>query len=186
MFFANQLAPVQSSSNHWTEPPKCQCQNPANVSKLLRRCHIHQLLFQLIFAQNNYTTCEIQHDRQQHGWSPCWHGLVASLARNPARLERESFNFCGPSWLELWSHTCLEQHWKLGHYAVNLPCDRWLPRLLQWKPIGQRRVGPRQQWDDMLRMFCRYKRLGEWELAARDGCNWETLMPELIIFCNGS
>ena len=33
-------------------------------------------------------------------WSPCWHGLVASLARNPARLERASFNFCGPSWLE--------------------------------------------------------------------------------------
>ena len=64
MFFANQLAPVQSSSNHWIEPPKCQCQNPANVSRLLRRRHIHQLLFQLIFAQNNYTTCEIQDDRQ--------------------------------------------------------------------------------------------------------------------------
>ena len=34
------------------------------------------------------------------GWSPCSHGLVASLAQNPARLERASFNFCGPSWLE--------------------------------------------------------------------------------------
>ena len=34
------------------------------------------------------------------GGSPCWHGLVTSLARNPARLERGNFNFCGPSWLE--------------------------------------------------------------------------------------
>ena len=46
--------------------------------------------------------------------------------------------------------------------------------------------GSCQQWDDMLKMFCRYKRLGAWELAARDGCNWETLMPEFIIFCSGS
>ena len=70
---------------------------------------------------------------------------------------------------------------------MNLTCDRWLPRLLHWKPIGQRRAGrPRQQWDDMLRMFCRYKRLGEWEVAAQDGCNWETLMPQFINFCSGS
>ena len=95
--------------------------------------------------------------------------------------------FVGQAGLKPWSHTCLEQHWKLAHYAVNLPCDRWLPRLLHWKLVGQRRVGrPRQQWDDMLRTFCRYKRLGEWELAARDGRNWETLMPDFIHFCSGS
>jgi len=36
--------------------------------------------------------------------------------------------------------------------AVTLPCDRWLLRLLRWKPIGQRRVGrQRQQWDDIER-----------------------------------
>ena len=70
---------------------------------------------------------------------------------------------------------------------MNLPSDRWLPRLLHWKPVGQCRVGrPRQQWDDMLRTFCRYKRLGEWELAARDGRNWQTLMPDFILFCSGS
>ena len=42
---------------------------------------------------------------------------------------------------ETWFRTCFEQHWKLGHYAVTLPCDRWLPRLPHWKPIGQHRVG---------------------------------------------
>ena len=78
-------------------------------------------------------------------------------------------------------------NWKLGHHAVNLPCDRWLPRLLHRKPIGQRCVGrPHQKWDDMLRRFCRYKRFGGWELAARDGCSWETLMPEFMNFCTGS
>ena len=114
--------------------------------------------------------------------------LVFATSRDDTiRLLEESFNFCGPSWLETLSHTCLEQHWKLAHYAVNLLSDRWLPRLLHWKPVGQRRVGrPRQQWDDMLRTFCRYKRLGEWELAARDGRNWETLMPDFIFFCSGS
>ena len=36
--------------------------------------------------------------------------------------------------------------------AVTLPCDRWLPRLLHWKRLGQRRVGcQRQQWDDIER-----------------------------------
>ena len=28
--------------------------------------------------------------------------------------------------------------------------------------------------------------IGEWELAARDGCNWETLMAEFSNFCSGS
>ena len=39
--FANQLVPVQSSSNHCIEPPKCQRKNPAHVSKLFRQGHIH-------------------------------------------------------------------------------------------------------------------------------------------------
>ena len=113
-------------------------------------------------------------------WSRPWHEILHDWN------VRVSI-FAGQAGLKPWSHTCLEQHWKLAHYAVNLPCDRWLPRLLHWKPVGQRRVGrPRQQWDDMLRTFCRYKRLGEWGLAARDGRNWETLMPDFINFCSGS
>ena len=113
-------------------------------------------------------------------WSRPWHEILHDWN------VRVSI-FVGQAGLKPWSHTCLEQHWKLAHYAVNLPSDRWLPRLLHWKPVGQRRVGrPRQQWDDMLRTFCRYKPLGEWELAARDGRNWETLMPDFILFCSGS
>ena len=34
------------------------------------------------------------------------------------------------------------------------------------------------------RTFCRYKLLGGWELAARDGSNWATLMPNPIHFCS--
>ena len=45
MLFANQLVPGQSSSNHWTDPPRCQWKNPAHVSKFPRRGHIHQLIF---------------------------------------------------------------------------------------------------------------------------------------------
>ena len=68
----------------------------------------------------------------------------------------------------------LEIALNLAHRAVNLQCDRWLPRLLHWKFLGQPPIGRlRQQWDDMLRMFCRYQRLGECEMAARDACNWE-------------
>ena len=90
-------------------------------------------------------------------WSRPWHKILHDWN------VRVSI-FVGQAGLKPWSHTCLEQHWKLGHNAVNLPCDKWikwLPRLLHWKPTGQCRVGrPRQQWDDMLKNFCRYKRLG--------------------------
>ena len=87
-------------------------------------------------------------------WSRPWHEILHDWN------VRVSI-FVGQAGLKPWSHTCLEQHWKLAQYAVNLPCDRWLPRLLHWKPVGQRRVGrPHQQWDDMLRTFCRYQRWG--------------------------
>ncbi len=33
---------------------------------------------------------------------------------------------------------------------------------------------------------CRYQRLGEWQTAARDACNWEALMPETLHFCIGN
>ena len=66
-------------------------------------------------------------------WSRPWHEI---LHDSNVRVSI----FVGQAGLKPWSHTCLEQHWKLGQYAVNLPCDRWLPRLLHWKPIGQRMV----------------------------------------------
>ena len=75
-------------------------------------------------------------------WSRPWHEILHDWN------VRVSI-FVGQAGLKPW-------HWKLGHYAVNLPCDRWLPRLLHYKPIGQRRVNrPRKQWDEMLKMFCR-------------------------------
>ena len=112
-------------------------------------------------------------------WSRPWHEILHDWN---VRVS----NFCGPSWLEtLVTHmfgTTLETWSICGEFTLW----QMVTSLTALEPIGQRRVGrPRQQWDDMLRMFCRYKRLGEWELAARDGCNWETLLPEFIIFCNG-
>ena len=107
------------------------------------------------------------------------------MARNPARLECPNFSFCGPNPLETLFKNMFRT--KFAHYAVHLPCDTWLPRLLHWKVIGQPCVGrPCRQVDDMLRMFCRYKRLGEWEIAARHACNWEPLMLHFINFCIGS
>ena len=80
------------------------------------------------------------------------------------------------------SQTGLKQYWTLAHHAVDSPCDRWSPKLLHWKPAGQRRIArPRQQWGDMLRMPCRYQRLGEWEVVVRDGCNWGTLMANISL-----
>ena len=46
------------------------------------------------------------------------------MAPNPAWLERELLAW---AWDLGHKHAwkILEQHWKLGHYAVNLPCDIW-------------------------------------------------------------
>ena len=90
--------------------------------------------------------------------------------------------FCCFFGLKPGSQTGLKQYWTLAHHAVDSPCDKWSPKLLHWKPTGQRRIArPRQQWGDMLRMPCRYQRLGEWELVVRDGCNWGTLMANISL-----
>ena len=47
--------------------------------------------------------------------------------------------FVGQTGLKPGPHTCLQQYGKLAQYAATL-CDSLLLRLLQWKPIGQRRV----------------------------------------------
>ena len=94
---------------------------------------------------------------------------------------------------------CFTSHWKHFQFdpiqlqPIHTPslfdalhvktCDRWLLRLLHLEPSVGR---PRQQWDDMLKTFCQYQRVGEWELAAQDACHWETLMPEFINFSIGS
>ena len=85
---------------------------------------------------------------------------------------------------EFAQHACsMNMHSLLKRLWGKKTCDRWLLRLLHWNLVL---VAPRQQWDDMLKTFCRYQRVGEWELAAQDPCNWERLMPEFINFSIGS
>jgi hypothetical protein len=50
--------------------------------------------------------------------------------------------------VKLWSHRCVESHWKFGLYIANLPPERWVQRALHWKPAGARVAGHRlnAQW----------------------------------------
>jgi hypothetical protein len=43
--------------------------------------------------------------------------------------------------VKLWSHRCVESHWKFGLYIANLPPERWVQRALHWKPAGARVAG---------------------------------------------
>ena len=83
-----------------------------------------------------------------------------------------------------WSVRCLEMHWKLAHYAANLPPDRWLARILTWTCRGHQGTGrPRNTWDTMIQKFCRYQHLGIWLDVARDANRWSNLMPHFVTFC---
>ena len=53
-------------------------------------------------------------------WSRLWHEILHDWNVGISI-------FVGQAGLKPWSHTCSEQHWKLGHYAVNSPCDKWYP-----------------------------------------------------------
>ena len=81
----------------------------------------HRTIFQQELAAH-----DVAHRKLLRSVIAWGYGPVTFLARNPARLERVSFNFCGPSWLETLFTHMLEQHGTLAHHAVNLPRDRWL------------------------------------------------------------
>ena len=72
-------------------------------------------------------------------------------------------------WKKHWSLRYLEMHWKLAHYAANLPPDRWLARILTWTCKGHQVTGrQRNTWDTMIQKFCRYQQLGIGLDVARD------------------
>ena len=110
-------------------------------------------------------------------WSRPWHEILHDWnARVVQFVEQYS--------VKPWSVRCLEMHWKLAHYAANLPPDRWLARILSWTCRGHQGTGrPRNTWDTMIQKFCRYQHLGIWLDVARDANRWSNLMPHFVAFC---
>ena len=110
-------------------------------------------------------------------WSRPWHEILHDWnARVVQFVEQYS--------VKPWSVRCLEMHWKLAHYAANLPPDRWLARILTWTCRGYQGTGrPRNTWDTMIQKFCRYQHLGIWLDVARDANRWSNLMPHFVTFC---
>ena len=110
-------------------------------------------------------------------WSRPWHEILHDWnARVVQFVEQYS--------VKPWSVRCLEMHWKLAHYAANLPPDRWLARILTWTCRGHQGTGrPRNTWDTMIQKFCRYQHLGIWLDVARDANRWSNLMPHFVTFC---
>ena len=102
-------------------------------------------------------------------WSRPWHEILHDWT---ARVVQ----FVEPHSVKHWSMR-LEMHWKLAHYAANLPPDRWLARILTWTCRGHQNTGrPRNTWD-------RYQQLGNWLDVARDANRWSNLMPLFLTFC---
>ena len=110
-------------------------------------------------------------------WSRPWHEILHEWnARVVQFVEQYS--------VKPWSVRCLEMHWKLAHYAANLPPDRWLARILTWTCRGHQGTGrPRNTWDTMIQKFCRYQHFGIWLDVARDANRWSNLMPHFVTFC---
>ena len=112
-------------------------------------------------------------------WSRPWHEILHDWnARVAQFVEQYS--------VKHWSVRCLEMHWKLAHYAANLPPDRWLARILTWTCGGHQNTGrPRNIWDTMKKnkKNCRYQQLGNWLDVARDANRWSNLMRHFVTFC---
>ena len=60
----------------------------------------------------------------------------------------------------------------------------WTRRVLQWQPLGQRRLGrPKQRWDKKLEMICCYQGLVHREGAAQDHKFWIHQFNYFLRFC---
>ena len=110
-------------------------------------------------------------------WSCDWHVILHSWND---RVQR----FTNLFHIKTWSRCCVEQYWKLGGYAANLPPERWISRVLAWNPLGRRRSGcPRTSWPSKFISYTRYRHLGKWQVLARDPDLWRGLMDDFCIFC---
>ena len=110
-------------------------------------------------------------------WEAPWHEVLHEWNERARRLEDRH---CVLDW----GFVALRHYWKLARYVAHLPEDRWVRRLLDWKPCGRKKVGrPFFTWESKLEEFCRHKYLGPWQSAASDLDFWHGLMDDFVGFC---
>eukprot|EP00439_Symbiodinium_sp_Y106_P084981 s314_g27.t1 len=110
-------------------------------------------------------------------WEAPWHEVLHEWNERARRLEDRH---CVLDW----GFVALRHYWKLARYVAHLPEDRWVRRLLDWKPCGRKKVGrPFFTWESKLEEFCRHKYLGPWQSAASDLDFWHGLMDDFVRFC---
>jgi len=79
-------------------------------------------------------------------WNGPWHEVLHDWRiRIEQQLECNGF--------KIWSRRYLTEFWKFAHYIALLPEDRWVRRLLAWRP-RQGRIGRTfMTWDSPLQLL---------------------------------
>ena len=91
--------------------------------------------------------------------------------------------FISSAGVRMWSEECLLRHWKLASYVASLPSDRWLQRVLNWRPEGFRSAGrPQKTWQEKLDSFCQAHDVGDWHIAAQDKKAWLEMADDFVAF----
>ena len=84
--------------------------------------------------------------------------------------------------LKDWGQSQRAVKWKFAGRVARCSDGRWSRRLLEWSPIGQRRVGrPNTRWDDELAVLAG----GEWPRVAEDAKTWSLLESGYVSRCYG-
>ena len=111
-------------------------------------------------------------------WSQPWHGTLHIWHE---RVNRITTNMG----LHSWSTHCLRQYWRLACYIAGLPEERWVLRVLKFRPCGRRPQGaPRNTWESKIHSFCRMKGWGDWLTVAAHRENWLSYTNEFVEFCS--
>ena len=111
-------------------------------------------------------------------WSRPWHEILH------AWHERVRIVISAAG-VHTWSEVCLRQFWRLASYVVSLPAHRWLRRVLEWTPMGERSRGrPVNVWESKLVQYCRWRGLGDWQTLARNKSSWASREDDFVAFAS--
>ena len=109
-------------------------------------------------------------------WSRPWHEILHEWH---VRLA----SYMGRAGVRGWNEEFLHRFHSFAQYAVNLPADRWVTRVLNWRPAGSRARGrPASEWACLLEDYARARRLGRWGNVAADRHEWENLRNDAVAF----
>ena len=82
---------------------------------------------------------------------------------------------------KLWSYVLYRQYWSFAGYVANTPADRWLSRVLNWSPPGNKSQGrPRKTWESEAQSVCNEFEIGTWTLAGKDARAWERMAEDVL------